>query len=274
MNAAGTADQIFVTLDHWIVGRVPAPLQTLVSIVIPVATIILVFAGLFALTTVFERKGLGRIQNRYGPNRVGPFGVFQPLADAVKSLTKEDLVPRRADHVVHYLAPLVLVGVVFLSYAVLPVGTQHDRRESRRWRVVFLRSGRGDGAGRLHGRMVEPQQIFAAGRHACDRADDQLRNSADPVLGARDHDGGNALDGGHRGTAGAHLGRPGALECLHAVGTRGFHPVYDRGDGGDQPQPLRFARRRVGNYCRAISSSIPASNLRCSSWPSIWKCSR
>jgi NADH-quinone oxidoreductase subunit H len=122
MNAAGTADQIFVTVDHWIVGRVPAPLQTLVSIVIPVATIILVFAGLFALTTVFERKGLGRIQNRYGPNRVGPFGVFQPLADAVKSLTKEDLVPRRADHVVHYLAPLVLVGVVFLSYAVLPVG--------------------------------------------------------------------------------------------------------------------------------------------------------
>jgi NADH-quinone oxidoreductase subunit H len=122
MNAAGTTDQIFVTLDHWIVGHVPAPLQTLVSIVIPVATIILVFAGLFALTTVFERKGLGRIQNRYGPNRVGPFGVFQPLADAVKSLTKEDLVPRRADHVVHYLAPLALVGVVFLSYAVLPVG--------------------------------------------------------------------------------------------------------------------------------------------------------
>ena len=37
------------------------------------------------------------MQNRYGPNRVGPFGLFQPLADAVKSLTKEDLVPRRAD---------------------------------------------------------------------------------------------------------------------------------------------------------------------------------
>jgi NADH-quinone oxidoreductase subunit H len=122
MISTSSADQVFVTLDHWIVGLVPAPFQTLVSIVIAVAMIIVVFAGLFALTTVFERKGLGRMQNRYGPNRVGPCGVFQPLADAVKSLTKEDVVPRRADHVVHYLAPLVLVGVVFLSYAVLPVG--------------------------------------------------------------------------------------------------------------------------------------------------------
>ena len=122
MSATEAVDQIFVTLKSWLVVHTPAPLQTLVSIVISVATIILVFAGLFALTTVFERKGLGRMQNRYGPNRVGPFGVFQPLADAVKSLTKEDLVPRAADQVVHYLAPLVLVGVVFLSYAVLPVG--------------------------------------------------------------------------------------------------------------------------------------------------------
>ncbi|MGC2299642.1 MAG: NADH-quinone oxidoreductase subunit H, partial [Acidobacteriaceae bacterium] len=104
MSAMEEADQIFVTLKSWLVVHTPAPLQTLVSIVISVATIIVVFAGLFALTTVFERKGLGRMQNRYGPNRVGPFGLFQPLADALKSLTKEDLVPRAADQVVHYLA--------------------------------------------------------------------------------------------------------------------------------------------------------------------------
>ncbi|HEX4310644.1 MAG TPA: NADH-quinone oxidoreductase subunit NuoH [Acidobacteriaceae bacterium] len=122
MSTAASLDQIFVTLKHSIVAHMPAPLAVLVSIVISVGAIIVVFASLFAITTIFERKGLGRMQNRYGPNRVGPFGLFQPLADAVKSLTKEDLVPRRADHVVHYLAPLVLVGVVFLSYAVLPVG--------------------------------------------------------------------------------------------------------------------------------------------------------
>ena len=122
MTTAATADQIFVLAKHWLVAHTPAPLQTVVSIVIPIAAIIVVFAALFALTVLFERKGLGRMQNRYGPNRVGPFGILQPIADAVKSLTKEDIVPTRADSVVHYLAPLVLVGVVFLSYAVLPVG--------------------------------------------------------------------------------------------------------------------------------------------------------
>src|SRR5205823_5625487 len=55
-------------------------------------------------------------------NRVGPFGVLQPLADGVKALIKEDLVPHTADNLVHFLAPLVLVGPVFLALAVVPMG--------------------------------------------------------------------------------------------------------------------------------------------------------
>jgi NADH-quinone oxidoreductase subunit H len=90
--------------------------------VLSVAAIILTFAALFAVTTVLERKGLGRIQNRYGPNRVGPYGFLQPLADGLKALTKEDVVPLVADGVVHFLAPLVLVVPVFLALAVLPMG--------------------------------------------------------------------------------------------------------------------------------------------------------
>ncbi len=100
----------------------PGRWQPLVSALISVAAILAVFGGLFALTTILERKGLGRIQNRYGPNRVGPWGIFQPLADGVKALTKEDIVPATADKVVHYLAPLVLVVPVFLALAVVPVG--------------------------------------------------------------------------------------------------------------------------------------------------------
>ena len=122
MTTAASVDQVFVALKHWLVFQTPAAFQTLVSILLTIIPIIVIFPALFAVTTVLERKGLGRIQNRYGPNRVGPFGVFQPLADAVKSLTKEDIVPRAADHVVHYLAPLVLVGASFLAYAVLPIG--------------------------------------------------------------------------------------------------------------------------------------------------------
>src|SRR3989440_8413333 len=72
--------------------------------------------------SVLERKILGRIQNRYGPNRVGPFGLLQPLADGIKSLVKEEIVPRSADNIVHFLAPLVLVVPVFLALDVVPMG--------------------------------------------------------------------------------------------------------------------------------------------------------
>ncbi|HPY31590.1 MAG TPA: NADH-quinone oxidoreductase subunit NuoH [Verrucomicrobiota bacterium] len=130
-------DQIFVTTKQFLVAFLaglfpPAwqPLATLlISAVVMVAAIIGVFATLFAITTVLERKGLGRMQNRHGPNRVGiPFtqirlaGFGQPAADGIKALIKEDVVPVAADKVVHFLAPVVMVVPVILAYAVLPVG--------------------------------------------------------------------------------------------------------------------------------------------------------
>ena len=115
-------DQIFILLQHFVESLFPAFLQPAIGVILGVVAIVAVFPGLFALTTVFERKGLGRIQNRLGPNRVGPFGFLQPVADGIKSLTKEDIVPLSADALVHYLAPLVLVVAVFLGFAVLPVG--------------------------------------------------------------------------------------------------------------------------------------------------------
>ena len=115
-------DQIFVILKHWLLGHAPTVVQPIFSALLSVAPVLVVFPLLFAITTVLERKGLGRIQNRYGPNRVGPYGFFQPIADGVKSLTKEDIVPRTADQAVHFLAPLLLVSAAFLVYAVLPVG--------------------------------------------------------------------------------------------------------------------------------------------------------
>src|SRR5271167_2373082 len=116
------ADQLFVNLLHQVVGAVPDGLRPILSSLISVVAILSVFAFLFAVTTVLERKGLGRIQNRYGPNRVGPFGILQPVADGIKSLTKEDVVPHAADRVVHFLAPVVLVLAAFSLYAVLPIG--------------------------------------------------------------------------------------------------------------------------------------------------------
>jgi NADH-quinone oxidoreductase subunit H len=122
MTHAQTLDQIFVIAKHALLAHVPAAFQPIASAILSVAPLLVVFPLLFAITTVLERKGLGRMQNRYGPNRVGPYGFWQPIADGIKSLTKEDVVPRSADQVVHFLAPLLLVLASFLAYAVLPIG--------------------------------------------------------------------------------------------------------------------------------------------------------
>jgi len=115
-------DQIFIIVRDWLTHFLPAAWRPAVDVVLSVVVIVCVFPGLFALTTVFERKGLGRIQNRLGPNRTGPFGFFQPIADGIKSLTKEDIVPASADGVLHFLAPVILVVAVFMGFAVLPMG--------------------------------------------------------------------------------------------------------------------------------------------------------
>ena len=92
------------------------------SIAIPILFVLSVFPGIFAYTTLVERKALGRIQNRIGPNRVGRWGILQPIADGLKLLVKEDIVPRRADQFVHFLAPVIAVIPSILLFSVVPVG--------------------------------------------------------------------------------------------------------------------------------------------------------
>ena len=79
----------------------------------------------FVLTMVMgviyiERRGLGRMQSRLGPNRTGPFGLLQAVADAVKVLLKENIVPDKADKLVHWLAPVVAFVPVLMIFAVIP----------------------------------------------------------------------------------------------------------------------------------------------------------
>ncbi len=80
----------------------------------------LIFPGIVAYMVWLERKVAARFQDRIGPNRVGPLGLLQPIADAIKLVTKEDLVPRTADRVVHLAAPVLVITSAFLVMAVIP----------------------------------------------------------------------------------------------------------------------------------------------------------
>lgn len=88
-----------------------------------VAGIVLTIVPLqMLLLTYLERRIIARMQDRIGPNRVGPEGLLQPIADAVKMFTKEDIVPSATDAWVHLLAPIVAAAPVFLMAAVVPWG--------------------------------------------------------------------------------------------------------------------------------------------------------
>lgn len=80
------------------------------------------YPGVVAYMVWLERKVAARFQDRIGPNRVGPLGLLQPIADAIKLVTKENIVPRSADAWVHILAPVLLLVSAFLTMAVIPVG--------------------------------------------------------------------------------------------------------------------------------------------------------
>lgn len=81
-----------------------------------------VFPGIVAYMVWAERKVAARFQDRIGPNRVGPLGLLQPIADAIKLLTKENIVPGAADQWVHLLAPILILVSAFLVLAVIPFG--------------------------------------------------------------------------------------------------------------------------------------------------------
>jgi NADH-quinone oxidoreductase subunit H len=89
-----------------------------------IGVLILVVIGIMAVImfTPMERKVIARMQDRPGPNRVWPYGLLQALADAIKMLTKEDVVPTNADRALHMLAPLLVAVPALLVYAVLPWG--------------------------------------------------------------------------------------------------------------------------------------------------------
>ena len=94
----------------------------LIRIVIGIVLILALAPVIMMYLTWLERKVIARIQDRFGPTRVGKYGLLQPIADGIKMLTKEDVVPAGADRLLHLLAPIVIVVPALLLFAVLPFG--------------------------------------------------------------------------------------------------------------------------------------------------------
>lgn len=92
----------------------------LALVLIKLGLIFAVLLTMAAYLVLAERKLLGRMQMRYGPNRVGPGGMFQPAADAIKLLTKEDFIPGRADKPLFFIAPGLAAVTALLTFAVVP----------------------------------------------------------------------------------------------------------------------------------------------------------
>jgi len=84
--------------------------------------LVLVMTGGFAYLTLFERRVLARLQVRIGPNRAGPFGLLQPIADAIKLVFKEELIPAGANKFIFVLAPIITVFPALVITAVIPWG--------------------------------------------------------------------------------------------------------------------------------------------------------
>ena len=98
----------------WIIG--------FIVLLIKIGIVLVVLLLLAAYLSYFERKFLAWLQIRLGPNRAGPFGLLQPIADAIKLLVKEDIVPSKADRLIFLYAPAVVAGTALLIFAVVPFG--------------------------------------------------------------------------------------------------------------------------------------------------------
>jgi len=116
-------------LDAFLRGFLPTEVVDIVMMLISIITILIVLVVAFLMFTYMERKIVARIQDRYGPNRAGPWGILQPVADMIKMFTKEDIVPSNADKWVHWLAPMAAVAPVLLAFTVVPFGRGMSGRD-------------------------------------------------------------------------------------------------------------------------------------------------
>src|SRR5579875_4116804 len=92
--------------------------------ILKIVVVLVITLTAVAYTVLLERKLLGRMQNRWGPSRVGPFGLLQPLADGIKLFLKEDMMPLAVERPLFILAPMIALSCALVSISMVPFGHQ------------------------------------------------------------------------------------------------------------------------------------------------------
>jgi NADH-quinone oxidoreductase subunit H len=110
-------------IQNWLVGLgVPSWLVSTVYVIIGAITTLGLITIFVIIALWAERRFIARLQDRWGPNRVGKFGLLQSVADALKLLSKEIIRPALADRTLHFLAPVLILGAALMTWAVIPWG--------------------------------------------------------------------------------------------------------------------------------------------------------
>ena len=109
----------------------------IVAYIIKAAIVIFALLTAFAYMTLIERRVVAKIQGRLGPNRAGPWGMFQPVADALKMAFKEQIIPSQAKKATYLIAPIISVVVALCAFAVVPIGRAWDTGKPSVWDPII-----------------------------------------------------------------------------------------------------------------------------------------
>ena len=117
------------------------PIEALLFTLAKIVVVLLALLTVVAYAVWFERKVVAHMQSRWGPTRVGPHGLLQPLADAIKLLTKEDITPSNAFRVVYLAAPALAMVTALLAFAVIPFGPSLEVQGVQAFQITDLDIG-------------------------------------------------------------------------------------------------------------------------------------
>ena len=238
--------------------------------VIKAVVIVNIVMGAFAYLTWVERKLLGRMHLRYGPNRVGPFGLLQPIADLMKLLGKASFFPAAAIDVLYLVAPLVAAFTALAAFSVIPFGGTWEIGGYTVTGVVadvpisliliFALGAMGIYAFVVGGWASESKYSLLGSMRTCAQLVSYEVSLGLAVLGVVLMSGTLSPDPDRHGPAGHDL--------VHRPADRRLRLLLHRGHRRDEPRPVRPARRPSRSSSPATTPSTAGCAGASSRWPS------